>query len=225
MRQCESCFKNFVRPIEISHLSAYMYEPPPFPVLRQILVAANFYKCHLYAKQAQRAILVLFPDEPNKVALYNLSFIVEATKLGRIHTGLQGLLRCTFYHLARKTFKREAGDPDYDGERLESLPGSELVILLELQRQLASSWDGISTILQANCACNPKCSRQPLSATTRNIYLFDPIHGINKVIKQDWISNGFCVFCMNDATSKLKKERTKIWDNVQTLVTPPRTES
>ncbi|KAF9552636.1 hypothetical protein CPC08DRAFT_822761 [Agrocybe pediades] len=130
----------------------YIFEWPPFPVLGKIFHAAKFYRCGSYETQVKRAILDLYPDDPRRVEEHNKSFLVEAAKLAyKYPDDLNDILPSVFYQLTRLT---------YDGNRkepVESLTKDSLVLLIILEKQLATHW---GTIIEALLV---DCQRLPLS--------------------------------------------------------------
>ncbi|KAF9552635.1 hypothetical protein CPC08DRAFT_714446 [Agrocybe pediades] len=188
---------------------AYMYQRPTFPVLSNIFCATTFYRCDLYETQVKKAILDLYPDNPKQIEEHNKAFLVDAD--------LKDILPSVFYQLSRIACD--------ETEPVESLTGFNLLVIITLQRRLASSWDNILESFTINCpSTRAKCADAQvavMNAATalRTSHLFDPIFAINKfLLKKDETCKSLCSACNKSLMDSLRKARTDIWQVVRDLI-------
>ncbi|KAF9552639.1 hypothetical protein CPC08DRAFT_754649 [Agrocybe pediades] len=202
---------------------AYMYEKPSFTVLKNIFRAAAFYRCDDYVENISRAIRDLFPDDPSAIGRQNGHFLLDALELSRSWpVDFRGLLPSVYYQLSRAPSARSNGAPGTGIEPLETLTKSELVLLLDVQKQLAKSWDIITTSTELTCG-RGKCISQrtvirAAVSQLRSLNLFDPIFGINSFLQNaDETCEPLCHSCSRLLLDRLKVVRASIWEEVKTL--------
>ncbi|KAF8965743.1 hypothetical protein BDZ97DRAFT_2074519 [Flammula alnicola] len=199
----------------------YIKQRPPYPFLQNVFKASSFYHLTAYTDATLQMIEALFPDIPAKITAHNSPHAIEALMLARAHK-LSKVLWCTFYQLARTSSKivpaSETGAGAADTpDPLEGLAAKDLVLLLDLQKKLALRWDAIIPIAESTCA-HQKCTealRPNTVLALRKDHLFDPIFGINKLLKQNWGSKGFCEAEKEKVIANLEKERMSIWDDMK----------
>ncbi|KAF9552641.1 hypothetical protein CPC08DRAFT_728486 [Agrocybe pediades] len=99
----------------------------------------------------------LFPDNPSVIGRHNNPFILDAIKLARdFPDDFDGLLPTVYYQLSRTPSLKSTGDAGTGIEPLQALSKSELVLLLDVQKQLARSWDVIINSVDIRCHRSPR---------------------------------------------------------------------
>ncbi|KAF4612991.1 hypothetical protein D9613_010760 [Agrocybe pediades] len=202
---------------------------PQFPVLQQILVASWFYRCEVYGDLIERMILDLYPDDPKLVGKKNKPFLVDAIRLARKNPCLRGLLPSTYYQLSRtSSLRTPEGGAGPGAEPLESLNPSELIVVIDLQKVLASSWGAIVTAFEGQCASSQaKCiTQQPAIraavAALRASNLFDPVFAINNFFqKKPDACKSLCSPCYKLLCERLRTARADIWKKMKDITCPP----
>lgn len=99
---------------------------------------------------------------------------------------------------------------------LARLPSRDLIALLDLQKRLSLTWDGIFDAL--NYICRTDRCRSTHCAKVQAIKMecpYDPILGIQHILDRTAFTKSYCEEAAKEVKRLLKAERDGIWDDIR----------
>ena len=113
----------------------------------------------------------------------------------------------------------EENDEDEDNTEasMHRVDAKDLVRLVGGQKHLMSAWLSAVMLDGFTCGRKPQCTSNKARIGWEIVtpylikYQFDPICGIQQLIKVDWVKKGYCEQCMADRVTLLVAQRKQIW--------------
>lgn len=171
-----------------------------------------------FTKFSIRFLENMFPDDPKRLKPKKSPHASKALILG--HKCAEKILRHVYYDLSRNAPRKDVST-EAAMDPLLQLSAQHLHHVLRVQQGLSLVWDDIASIFQRKCdsasEADVKCGRVLwpryfFEAKAR--YPFDPIFGIQKLLKTKLSSMGYCKGCSTEIQDLLQKRPAAIWDDL-----------
>ncbi|KDR66509.1 hypothetical protein GALMADRAFT_259359 [Galerina marginata CBS 339.88] len=204
----------------------YVYSPPDFDTMTSIYEASHFFDVGRYQKFCTTYFVDEFPDDWKSMGPEPSPHAADGVRIGS-RFALKSILRHSFYDLARSPplpcpileIDRLAPGQAAD---LGKLRNTELIYLLNLQKQLSLAWDSVRSITEnlnlcKGTTCKNHHSCKGFFKNTKAKYPFDPILGIKALLERDFITkNNYCEDADTEVRRRLALEQELIWTNMKT---------
>ncbi|KAG2144509.1 hypothetical protein DEU56DRAFT_713740, partial [Suillus clintonianus] len=181
----------------------YYLTPPPFSVLAAILRAST-----ALGFDAHRAYAVKLLENGWSSSLADLTkdtkpHAVGVAVLGR-SCGIESVLKRAFYEMVRAA-GYGLGNGELDGGDVEEISRADERRLGRMRESLTSTWLQVAMRLDRSLECpNQPKGRRVHDSGLYNEYLYDPLCGLEALIKIKWDKDeGWCTDCV--------QARRKVW--------------
>ena len=228
----------------ISRGSQYVFTPPPFTDLASILRASLALKFDSLSTFATHALTSMWPDTlpSHHTPIQGLAKNAEETIVLARKCRLPSLLKRAFYELLRSPGLGQSAveefmlDGDEETRDRKKVGKTDLVMLIRTREELASQWARgaalppaprdfpcpISTLLNEE---GRKCAEATVNAVEHwretvlsgdlyVEYMNDPIEGLERLGEVAWEEKGFCKGCVEGWRASWRRQREKIWENL-----------
>lgn len=176
----------------------------------------------------------------------NRALLVKGVKLACSYVDLSALLRPAFYDLARSLppdnddsdsdddNDDEYGDLNSDDDQtlnsdapkpspLKKLDSGDLVILLDIQKRLVLAWNDVEDLMEYKCNTE-QCHKKHIGRifSFRRKMPFDPIRGVHAILASTKVFSAttYCTESTESVKELLRKEQSKIWEDIKRWIEP-----
>ncbi|KDR66487.1 hypothetical protein GALMADRAFT_232550 [Galerina marginata CBS 339.88] len=199
----------------------YLDDPPPFPVLQDVFVAAVFFRFRSFKRAMENSIEALFPDSVAEVTSAVIPHAVDAFNLGRTYAAVKGVVPRALYELARTpaNFHNCSDEESTRKHPLRNLSADDLLLLMDIQKEFTTFWDTAIAIFATKSGCaDPNCSTLLMlqkAIQMRKSYPLDPIVGLQHLIVHLLSSENLCRTEVDRISPKLVAGRNDLWSRLR----------
>ncbi|GJE90617.1 hypothetical protein PsYK624_067610 [Phanerochaete sordida] len=224
----------------------YVFTPPAFPDLAALLRASVSLSFHSLATFATRTLETMWPASLPDLEVHPHAEHAEETIVLARTCGLPSLLKRAFYELLREPSLGQSVEEEFllDGAAAERarkkvLP-ADLARLIKTRVELVAQWARAAALppdeLLFPCAQKGSCASNTAEGWRRwreavagsELYvecMHDPVTGLARLCAIDWRAHGFCEGCVKAWRLGWRKQREKVWENLDLwLELPPKEE-
>lgn len=235
--------------------SQYVFQPPSFTDLASILRASLSLNFASLSTFATRALTSTWPSilPSRHRPIVGLAEHAEETIVLARTCGLPSLLKRAFYELLRAPGLGQSVDEEFllDGDeetrRRKKVGKTDLVRLIRTREELASQWargaalppdprnfpcSASATVSEEGRRCAEATSQavfhwreMVINADLYTEYMNDPVEGLERLIELGWEEKGFCKACADGWRASWRRQREKIWANLDLWLELPQKES
>ncbi|KAI0338828.1 hypothetical protein BDW22DRAFT_1362552 [Trametopsis cervina] len=222
--------------LALDNAISYVFRPPEFSQLASILRAARTLRFTALDDFASRILREMWSNDLAKLSSARIPHASKTIILAR-SCDMPELLKRAFYELVRTSRLGEDEDADLqDPDVLGSqISRADLARLIRAREELTARWlwaaDSPPDILCPLSAVDPPSdeSAKCIQARAQNLphwqdtvkktllfeeCLYDPLHGLERLVQIDWAALGYCQGCVKAWRESWVSQRKKLWQQL-----------